>query len=97
VQTRRVQAGTARPFRYLSKSVGGRKRITDVAAGEMPAFRAAVKARRRAAVLFERIRQYPPSTFVRRQAIDQKAELETCEAIREDLHLLGMKYGQIDP
>jgi len=55
VQTRRVQAGTARPFRYLSRSVGGRNRITYVAAGEMPAFRAAVKAGRRAAVLFDRI------------------------------------------
>ncbi len=28
VQTRRVQAGTVRPFRYLSRSVGGRNRIT---------------------------------------------------------------------
>lgn len=55
VQTRRVQAGVARPFRYLSRSVGGRNRITYVAAGEMPAFRAAAKAGRRAAGLFERV------------------------------------------
>jgi len=55
VQTRRVQAGTARPFRYLSRSVAGRNRITYVAAGEMPAFRAAVRAGHRAAVLFERV------------------------------------------
>ena len=55
VQTRRVQAGATKPFRYLSKSVGGRNRITYVAAGEMPAFRAAVKAGRRAAYLFERV------------------------------------------
>jgi hypothetical protein len=55
VQTRRVQAGTARPFRYLSRSVAGRNRITYVAAGELPTFRAAVKAGRRAAVLVQRV------------------------------------------
>jgi len=55
VQTRRVQSGKAKPFRYLSRSVGGRNRIPWVAASEMPAFRAAMKAGRRAAVLFDRI------------------------------------------
>lgn len=55
VQTRRVQSGTARPFRYLSRSVAGRNRITYVAAGELAAFRTAVKAGRRAAVLLERV------------------------------------------
>jgi hypothetical protein len=55
VETRRVQAGVAKPFRYLSRSVRGRNRITYVAAGEMPAFRAAVKAGRRATTLFERV------------------------------------------
>lgn len=55
VQTRRVQAGVAKPFRYLSRSVGGRNRITYVGAGEMPAFRAAVKAGRRATALFARV------------------------------------------
>jgi hypothetical protein len=55
VQTRRRQSGTVRPFRYLSRSVGGRNRITYVSAGEMPAFRAAAKAGRRAAVLLERV------------------------------------------
>jgi len=44
-----------------------------------------------------RICQFPPSTFVRQKATAQKAELEKCEAIREDMHLLGIKYGQIDP
>lgn len=55
VQSRRAQSGTVRPFRYLSRSVGGRNRITYVAAGEMPAFRAAVKSGRRAAGLLERV------------------------------------------
>lgn len=55
VQTRRVQAGAAKPFRYLSRSVRGRNRITYVAAGEMPAFRAALKAGRGATALFERV------------------------------------------
>jgi hypothetical protein len=55
VQTRRVQAGTAKPFRYLSRSVRGRNRITYVAASEMPAFRAALKAGQRAVALFERV------------------------------------------
>ena len=55
VQTHRLQAGTAKPFRYLSRSVGGRNRITYVATGQMPAFRKALKAGRRAEALFERI------------------------------------------
>ncbi len=55
VQTRRVQGGVAKPFRYLSRSVGGRNRITYVAAAEMRAFRAALKAGRRATTLFARV------------------------------------------
>jgi hypothetical protein len=55
VQTRRVQAGVAKPFRYLSRSVGGRNRITYVAAGQMSAFRAAVRAGRRAAALLAQV------------------------------------------
>lgn len=55
VQTRRVQAGVAKPFRYLSRSVRGRNRITYVAAGEMPAFRVAVTAGRRATALFGQV------------------------------------------
>ena len=55
VQTRRVRAGVAKPFRYLSRSVLGRNRITYVAAGEMPAFRAALEAGRRATALVERV------------------------------------------
>lgn len=44
-----------------------------------------------------RICQFPPSTFVRQKANAQKAELERCDAIREDMRLLGIRYGQIDP
>lgn len=55
IQTRRVQAGTARPFRYLSRSVGGKNRITYVAASEMTAFRAALKTGQRAGVLFAEV------------------------------------------
>lgn len=44
-----------------------------------------------------RICQFPPSTFVRRKAAAQKEEIEKCEAIREDMRLLGISYGQIDP
>jgi hypothetical protein len=31
------------------------------------------------------------------KATAQKAELERCDAIREDMRLLGIRYGQIDP
>jgi hypothetical protein len=55
VQTRRVQAGRAKPFRYLSRSVQGRNRITYVAAGQMPACRAALTAGRRARALFAQV------------------------------------------
>ena len=55
VQTRRVQAGKGKPFRYLSRSVRGRNRITYVAAREVPAFRAALRRGRRVAALFEQV------------------------------------------
>lgn len=55
VQTRRRQADRERPFRYLSRSVEGRNRITYVAADKMAAFGSALEAGRRASVLFERI------------------------------------------
>jgi hypothetical protein len=55
VQTRRMQANRERPFRYLSRSVGGRNRITYVAADKMKAFRSALDAGQRASVLFERV------------------------------------------
>ena len=60
-------------------------------------------AMRRCTFLYEpwrvrpRICQFPPSTFVRQKATAQKVELEKCEAIREDMRLLGIRYGQIDP
>lgn len=44
-----------------------------------------------------RICQFPPSVFVRQKATAQKEENEKCEAIREDMRLLGIRYGQIDP
>lgn len=55
VQTRRTQGTSTRPFRYLSRSVRGKNRITYVAGGEMAAFRSALKAGRRATALFERV------------------------------------------
>ena len=55
VQTHRVQGGKPKPFRYLSRSVRGKNRITYVAAGQMPAFRVALKTGRRATALFERV------------------------------------------
>ena len=44
-----------------------------------------------------RICQFPPSTFVRQKSTAQKAEVEKCNAIRDDMRLLGIKYGQIAP
>ena len=44
-----------------------------------------------------RICQFPPSTFVRQKATARREELERCDAIRKDMHLLGISYGQIDP
>jgi hypothetical protein len=55
VQTRRLRAGRESPFRYLSRSVQGRNRITYVAASRVTAFGSALEAGRRADVLFERI------------------------------------------
>jgi hypothetical protein len=55
IQTRRIQAGTAKPFRYLSRSVKGKNRITYVAADEMPAFRTALKTGQRASILFAEV------------------------------------------
>jgi hypothetical protein len=55
VQSHRMQANKERPFRYLSRSVKGRNRITYVAADKMAAFRSAQEAGQRAAVLFEHI------------------------------------------
>jgi len=39
VETERVQGRSRKPFRYLSRSVGGRNSITYVAAAEVPRFR----------------------------------------------------------
>lgn len=44
-----------------------------------------------------RICQFPPSTFVRQKSTAQQEEFKKCEAIREDMRLLGIRYGQIEP
>ena len=33
----------------------------------------------------------------RQKPAPQQAEYERCQAIREDMPLLGIRYGQIDP
>ena len=44
-----------------------------------------------------RICQFPPSAFARQKATAQEAEYQKCEAIRQDMLLLGIRYGQLDP
>lgn len=44
-----------------------------------------------------RICQFPPSTFVRQKSTAQQAEYDRCQAVCEDMRLLGISYGQIDP
>ena len=44
-----------------------------------------------------RICQFPPSTFVRQKSTAQREEIAKCDATREDMRLLGISYGQIDP
>jgi hypothetical protein len=44
-----------------------------------------------------RICQFPPSVFVRQKSTAAQAEYAKCKAIREDMRLLGIKYGQIEP
>jgi hypothetical protein len=44
-----------------------------------------------------RICQFPPSIFVRQKAAAMQEESQKCEAIRQDMRILGIKYGQIEP
>ncbi len=39
--------------------------------------------------------QFPSSVFTRCKSTEKEAEFARCEAIRKDMRLLGMKYGQI--
>ena len=43
-----------------------------------------------------KICQFPPSVFTRRKSTQIKQEFAKCNAVRDDLILLGIKYGQID-
>ncbi len=43
-----------------------------------------------------KICQFPSSVFTRCKSTEKEAEFAKCEAIRTDMRLLGMKYGQIE-
>jgi hypothetical protein len=43
-----------------------------------------------------KICQFPASVFTRCKSTEKEAEFAKAEAIRRDMRLLGMKYGQID-
>lgn len=43
-----------------------------------------------------KICQFPPSVFTRRKTTQIQTEIAKCNAVRADLILLGIKYGQID-
>jgi hypothetical protein len=43
-----------------------------------------------------KICQFSPSTFVRRKTTEKATDFSKCDAIRGDMRLLGIKYGQID-
>ena len=55
VETERTRGRTRTAFRYLSRSVGGRNRITYVSAGQVERFRGGLRAGTRAWQLFVRI------------------------------------------
>ena len=55
VETQRTQSGTRRPFCYLSRSVGGRNRVTYVSAKQIDSFRESLRQGSRARELFERV------------------------------------------
>jgi hypothetical protein len=42
-----------------------------------------------------KICQFPPSVFTRCKSTEKEAEFAKCEAIRNDMRILGKKYGQI--
>ena len=71
--------------------------------GQYADLRRRLQAMRKCWFLYEpwrvrpRICQFPPTIFVRQKSTAQQAEYEKCEAIREDMRLLGISYGQIDP
>ncbi len=44
-----------------------------------------------------KICQFPASTFTRCKSTERKAEFEKCDAIRNDMKILGIQYGQIKP
>jgi len=44
-----------------------------------------------------KICQFPASVFTRRKSTELKAEFEKCDAIRNDMKILGIQYGQIKP
>jgi len=43
-----------------------------------------------------KICQFPSSVFTRCKSTEKEKEFAKCEAIRKDMRLLGMKYGQIE-
>lgn len=55
VETERKQAGKKRPFRYLSRSVQGKNRITYISEAQMQPLRQSLEAGRKAKELMERI------------------------------------------
>jgi IS4 transposase len=71
--------------------------------GQKTELRQRLRAMRNCWFLYEpwrvrpRICQFPASVFTRQKSTAKNAEYEKCEAIREDMHLLGIKYGQIEP
>ena len=71
--------------------------------GRMADLRHRLQAMRNCWFLYEpwrvrpRICQFPPSTFVRQKSTAQQAEYDRCQAVCEDMRLLGICYGQIDP
>ena len=44
-----------------------------------------------------KICQFPASVFTRCKSTERKAEFEKCDAIRNDMKILGIQYGQIKP
>ena len=44
-----------------------------------------------------KICQFPASTFTRCKSTERKAEFEKCDAIRNDMKILGIQNGQINP
>jgi len=70
--------------------------------GQKTEMRRRLKAIRSCCFLYDpwrtrpRICQFPSSVFTRCKSTEKEAEFAKCEAIRGDMRLLGMKYGQIE-